>query len=63
MTLVPSNLPVWAQKTLEPIGSDIRIPFNTRRTRSNFTLMTKVLATDDPTTYAQAKVNVIGNKL
>jgi len=54
VTLVPSTLLVWAQKTLESTGSEVGNPSNTR-TRSNFSLMTKVLATDDPITYAQAK--------
>ena len=55
VTAVLCNLFVWAQKTLESAGSDIRIPSDTRRTRYNFSLMNKVLATYDPTTYAQAK--------
>ena len=55
VTYVPSNLPIWAWKTLESTGSDIGIPSDTRRTRYNFALVTKVLATNDPTTYAQAK--------
>ena len=42
-------------KNLESIGSEVGNPFDPRRTRSNFALMTKVLATDDPTSYAQAQ--------
>eukprot|EP00253_Pinus_taeda_P001586 PITA_01586 len=52
---VPSTLPIWARKTLESVGSEVGNPSGTHRTRSDFALMTKVLATDDPTTYAQAK--------
>ena len=48
-------LPVWARKTLESTGSQISIPFGTHRTRSEFALMTKVLATDDPTSYVLMK--------
>jgi hypothetical protein len=55
VTFVASHLSIWAKKTLESTGSEIGNPSNTRRTRSNFPLMTKVLATHDPTTYAQAK--------
>jgi hypothetical protein len=56
--VVPTTTPpllVWAQKTLESAGSEIGIPSNTRRTRSDFSLMEKVLATDDPSTYAESK--------
>ena len=42
-------------KTLESIGSKIAICSNTRQTRFEFALMTKVLAIDDPSTYSQAK--------
>ena len=52
VTFVASPLPIWARKTLESAGSEIDHPSDTRRTRSNFALMTKVLATDDPTTYS-----------
>jgi hypothetical protein len=55
VTYVSSHLLIWARKTLEFAGSEIVHPLNTRRTRSNFALVTKVLATYDPTTYAQAK--------
>ena len=54
-TYVSSSLPVWAQKTLESAGSEVGNPSDPHRTRSNFALMTKVLATDDPTSYAQAQ--------
>jgi len=37
------------------VESEIGIPSNTHQTRSNVSLMTKVLATDDPSTYAQSK--------
>ena len=55
--VVPTTtlLPVWAQKTLESAGSKIGIQSDTRRIRSEFSLMTKVLVTNDPSTYAQAK--------
>lgn len=55
--VVPATtlLPIWAQKTLESIGSEISIPYDIRRTRYKFALMTKFLATNDPSTYAQAK--------
>ena len=55
--MVPSTqtLPIWARKTLESTGYEISIPFDTCRTRSDFSLMTKVLATYDPTSYAKAK--------
>jgi hypothetical protein len=43
------------RKTLESTGSEIGIPSDTHQTRSEFSLMTKFLATDDPSTYAQAK--------
>lgn len=55
VTYVPSTLPIWVPKTLESTSSEVRNPSDTRQTRSNFSLMTKVLATDDPTTYVQAK--------
>ena len=56
-SVVPSTqiLPKWARKTLESVGNEIGIPSDTRRTRSDFALMTKVLAIDDPTSYAKAK--------
>ena len=56
-SVVPSTqiLPTWARKTLESAGNEISLPSDTRRTRSDFSLMTKVLATDDPISYAQAK--------
>jgi len=55
--VVPSTqiLPIWARKTLESAGNEINIPYDTRMTRSDFSLMTKVLATYDPTSYAKAK--------
>ena len=43
------------EKTLEYAGSKIGILSDTCRTRYDFSLMTKVLAIDDPSTYAQAK--------
>ena len=54
-TFVSSNLLVWARKTLESVGSQVDNPSDTRRTRSNFYLTTKVLDTDGPTSYAKAK--------
>ena len=54
-TYVSSNLPIWARKTIESAGSEVGNPSDPHRTRSNFSLMTKVLATDDPTSYAQAQ--------
>ena len=56
-SVVPSTLilPTWARKTLESTGSEIGIPSDTRRTRSDFALMTKVLATYDHISYAKAK--------
>ena len=54
-TSVSSNLPLWARKTLESTSSEVGNPSDPRRTRSNFALMTKVLATDDPTSYTQAQ--------
>ena len=54
-TFVSSNLPVWAQKTLEFAGGEVDNPSDPRRTKSNFALMTKVLAIDDPTSYVQAQ--------
>ena len=52
-TSVSSNIFAWALKTLESVGSEVDNPSDLHRTRSNFSLMTKVLATDDPTSYAQ----------
>ena len=52
-TSVSSNLPVWARKTLESAGSEVGNPSNSHRTIYNFSLMTKFLATNDPTSYAQ----------
>ena len=52
VTVVPSKIIVWARKTLETVGNDIEIPFDTRITITNFSLMTKVLSIDDPPTYA-----------
>ena len=54
-TFVSSNLPVWARKTLESASSEVGNPSDPHRTRSNFALMTKVLATNDPTSYAQTQ--------
>ena len=56
-SVVPSTqpLPIWARKTLESAGFEIGIPSNTHRSRSDFNLMTKVLAMDDPTSYVKAK--------
>jgi len=56
-SVVPSTqiLPTWAMKTLESTSNEISIPSDTRRTRSDFALMTKFLAIDDPTSYAKAK--------
>ena len=54
-TFVSSNLPIWARKTIESASSEVGNPSDPRRTRSNFSLMTKVLATDDLTSYAQAQ--------
>ena len=50
-----TTLTVWARKTLESASSEIGILSDTHQTRSDFALMTKVLATDDPFTYAQTK--------
>ena len=36
VTVVSSNLPVWAWKTLESTGSDIGIPSDTHRIDLNF---------------------------
>ena len=54
-TSVSSNLLVWAQKTLESEGTEVGNPSDPRRTRSNFSLMNKFLATVDPTSYAQTQ--------
>ena len=56
-SVVPSTpiLPTWARKTLESVGNEIGIPSDSRRTRSEFSLMTKVLAIDDPTSYVKVK--------
>jgi len=56
-SVVPSTqiLPVWARKTLESVGNEIGITYDTHRTRSEFALMTKVLATYDLTSYVKAK--------
>jgi len=42
-------------KILESIGSGVGNPCDTCGTRTNLALMTKILAADDPTSYAQAK--------
>ena len=55
VTSVSFNLPIWACKTLEFAGSEVGNLSNPHRNRSNFALMTKVLAIDDPTSYAQGK--------
>jgi hypothetical protein len=55
VTSVSSHIPVWARKTLESGGSEINNTYDTHGTRSIFAIMTKLLATDDPTTYVQAK--------
>jgi len=55
VVLATTPLHVWAQKTLQFVGSDIGIPSYTRRTRFNFSLMTKFLAIDYPSTCAHAK--------
>ena len=55
VTFVASHIPVCARKILEYVGSEIGNPSNTRRTNSNFSLMTKVFATDDPTIYDQVQ--------
>lgn len=57
VTHVPSIVHVLDWKTLEYVGSEVGNPSNTHQTRSNFSLMTNVLGTDDPGTYAQAKGN------
>ena len=56
-SVVPSTqtLPKWARKTLESAGNEIGLPSDTHRTRSDFALMTKVLATYDPIYYVKAK--------
>jgi len=53
--VVPSTQPlhVWARKTLESTGSEIDITSDTRRTRYDFSLMTKVLSINDHTSYAK----------
>lgn len=52
VTHFPYTLPLWSQKTLEYVGSEVRNPSHTHRNISKIALMTKVLATYDPTTYA-----------
>ena len=55
VNFVASHVLVWVKKTIESIGIEVSNPSYTCRTRSNFALMTKVMAIDDPTSYAQAK--------
>jgi hypothetical protein len=62
--VVPATipLPVWAQKTLESVGSEIGISSNTHRTRSIFALMNNILTIDDPSTYDQVKEKLVWEK-
>ena len=55
VNFVASHLLVWVKKMIESVGIEVGNPSYTFRTRYNFALMTKVLATYDPTSYAQAK--------
>ena len=50
-----TTLLVWANKTLESAASEIGTPFDTWGIRYEFALVTKVLATNDPSKYVQAK--------
>ena len=55
VVLSTQPLHVWAWKTLESASSKIDIPSDTHMIRSKFSLMTKVLATDDLISYVQIK--------
>ena len=52
-TIAPIH--VWALKTLKSPCYDIGIPFDTHWIGYDRVPMTKVLATNDPSTYAQTK--------
>ena len=49
------GLRIWTWKNLESTGFKIGLPSDTRRNISDFAIMTKLLATNDPSTNYQAK--------
>ena len=63
-SVVPTTTPlrVWAQKILESVGSKVGIPSHTQWNRVEFSLMTKVLATNDPSNMFKLKINLNGKK-